>query len=77
VTLLPGDLLVMTSDGITEAMNFQGEPYGRERLTASIRRHQALAAQSLANQILWDVRRFVGLADQSDDITIVVIKAGG
>jgi serine phosphatase RsbU (regulator of sigma subunit) len=33
-----------------------------------------LPAQQLAQQLLWDVRRFVGLADQSDDITILVVK---
>lgn len=70
-----GDTLVMITDGVTEALGFSREMYGRERLLASIRRHRDLPAQSLAQQILWDVRRFVGLADQSDDITVVVIKA--
>ena len=73
----PGDILVMTTDGVTEAMDFHGRPYGTERLSESIRRHRALDAQQFAQQILWDVRRFVGLADQSDDITVVVVKAVG
>ena len=70
-----GDLLVMVTDGVTEAMDFQDEEYGRQRLVTSIEKHHALDASAMASQILWDVRRFVGLADQSDDITIVVIKA--
>lgn len=71
----PGDLLVLMTDGVTEALDFDGRPYGPDRLRESIRRHKSLDAQQLAGQILWDVRRFVGLADQSDDITVVVIGA--
>jgi sigma-B regulation protein RsbU (phosphoserine phosphatase) len=73
--LRSGDLIVMVTDGVTEAMDFQGETFGRERLLSSVRRHRRLDAQQLAGQILWDVRRFVGLAEQSDDITIVVVRA--
>lgn len=75
VVIRTGDVLVMVTDGVTEALNFSGEAYGMDRLRESISRHQALDAQALAQQLLWDVRRFAGLADQSDDITIVVIKA--
>lgn len=75
VVIRTGDVLVMVTDGVTEALNFSGEPYGFDRLRESIKRHRVLDAQALAQQLLWDVRRFAGLADQSDDITIVVIKA--
>lgn len=71
----PGDVLVMTTDGVTEAMDFQGAAYGQERLRSSIRRHHSLEAQLLASQILWDVRRFAGLVEQSDDISVVAVKA--
>ncbi len=71
----PGEVLVLMTDGVTEAMDFHGQPYGGDRLRESIRKHRSQEAQQLAGQILWDVRRFVGLADQSDDITIAVIKA--
>lgn len=74
VVLHSGDVVVMFTDGVTEAMNFEGDEYGHDRLLASIRKHRDLDAQQLARQILWDVRRYVGLADQSDDITIVVLK---
>lgn len=75
VELRSGDILVFVTDGVFEAMDFQGRAFGRERLRSSIQKHRALDAAQLAHQILWDVRRFVGLADQSDDITIVVVKA--
>jgi sigma-B regulation protein RsbU (phosphoserine phosphatase) len=74
VRLSPGDLLIMVTDGVLEAMNFDGKPYGATRLVESIRKHKSLDAQQLATQILWDVRRFAGLAEQSDDITVVAAK---
>lgn len=74
VSLRAADVVVMTTDGVTEAMNFDGETFGRGRLIDSIKRHRALDADQLAKQILWDVRRFAGLAKQSDDITIVTAR---
>ncbi|MFQ5489926.1 MAG: SpoIIE family protein phosphatase [Phycisphaerae bacterium] len=72
--LRPGDVLVLVTDGVTEALNFQDQPYGRQRLRASIRRYGHEDAPTLAKQILWDVRRFAGLAPQTDDLTVVVSK---
>jgi sigma-B regulation protein RsbU (phosphoserine phosphatase) len=72
--LRPGDLVVMITDGVTDALNFQGLAYGRERLLTSIWKHRRLDAAQLAAQLHWDVRRFAGLAEQADDITIVVVK---
>ena len=75
VDIHPGDLLAIITDGVTEAMDFDGRAYGVTRLRESIIRQGALDAQQCAQQLLWDVRRFVGLASQSDDITVVVVKA--
>jgi len=72
--LRAGDVLVMVTDGVIEEMNFEGDLFGRARLRESILRYRALDAGQLAPQLLWDVRRFAGLADQSDDIAIVVAK---
>ncbi|MCH7814667.1 MAG: SpoIIE family protein phosphatase, partial [Planctomycetes bacterium] len=76
VSLESGDVLVFYTDGVTEALNFDGQAFGRERLADSIRRYRDEPAQTLAQQLLWDVRRFAGLAPQTDDITIVVAKVG-
>ena len=70
----PGDVLVLYTDGLTEAINFHDEQFGIERLRESILRYQDLDANQLAQQLLWDVRRFKGLADRIDDITLVVVK---
>ncbi len=72
-----GDAIVMVTDGVTEAMDFEGRLYGQDRLLKSVKKHRDLGAHPMAQQLLWDVRRFVGLADQSDDITIVVTKILG
>lgn len=72
--LRPGDILVFYTDGLTEAMNFQDQKFTTARLRNSILRYQQLDAQPLAHQLLWDVRRFIGLADRTDDITVVAIK---
>jgi len=77
VALQPGDLIVLVSDGVTEAMDFQEHAYGFERLHASVRKRSGLDADQLAAQLLWDVRRFVGLSVQSDDITVVAARITG
>jgi len=69
-----GDVVVFYTDGVVEAMDFDGRAFGRDRLRRSLLRHQEAEAPTLAQQLLWDVRRFVGLARQSDDITLVVAK---
>jgi sigma-B regulation protein RsbU (phosphoserine phosphatase) len=74
VNLESGDVIVMVTDGVTEAMNFDEEPFGRHRLIESVRRYRDRDARTLATQLLWDVRRFVGLADKIDDLTLVVAK---
>lgn len=75
VRLEPGDRLILVSDGVMDAMDYQGNPFGRERMLASIWRNRGMEAPALARELLWDVRRFAGLAEQSDDITIVVVRA--
>lgn len=76
--LRAGDVYVLVTDGVMEAMNYDGDAYGRERLEQSIRAHASpavnMAPPLIAKQIMWDVRRFVGLAKLSDDLTVVVLR---
>jgi sigma-B regulation protein RsbU (phosphoserine phosphatase) len=78
LVLEAGDLLVLVTDGMIEALNYDDQAYGRSRLQASVKLHGAMAADLptnlIAKQLLWDVRRFVGLASQSDDMTMVVVR---
>ncbi len=76
--LEPNDLLVLVTDGVVEALNYDDEAYGRDRLAASIKLHGAMPGDRpvdlAVKQLLWDVRRFAGLSRMSDDITIVATR---
>ena len=74
VPLAPDDLLLLYTDGATEARNFADEEYGRERLWESLRSYGTLAPQQVLDNIVWDIRRFIGLAEQSDDLTLVALR---
>lgn len=69
-----GSLLVIYSDGITEAFNKSEKMYGDERLFDLIRNNIELSSQELASKILDDVNYFADSAPQSDDITLMIIK---
>ncbi|HUU76448.1 MAG TPA: SpoIIE family protein phosphatase [Methanoregulaceae archaeon] len=70
-----GDLLVMYTDGVTEAFNEEGEQFGEDRLVEIIRENQHLDACMILDLIRDAVERFCGTYPQSDDITLVVIKS--
>lgn len=74
VELQSGDAIVFYTDGVIDALNFEGESFGRRRLRESILCYRDCPAAEMAEQIKWDTRRFAGLAEQNDDITIVVAK---
>jgi serine phosphatase RsbU (regulator of sigma subunit)/pSer/pThr/pTyr-binding forkhead associated (FHA) protein len=69
IDLAPGDTLTLYTDGITEAMNGQGELYGFARLRNVISR-PAEGVADLGQNLLSDVQRFVGSRSQSDDMCI-------
>jgi len=75
VDLERGSLLVIYSDGISEAMNLEEEEYGEERLEALIRELRELPAQSI-EKIVDSVKDHAGICPQSDDITLIVLKRG-
>lgn len=67
-------LLVVCSDGITEALNAGGEYFGEERLIESVLRYQYASSEELLETILDDVHTFSGGSRQTDDMTLVVVK---
>lgn len=75
--LLPGDVLVLFSDGITEAFNEHREQFGDPRLAQLIQRGAHLSAQDLVDTIIREVCAFVGDEAQTDDMTLVVAKRVG
>jgi phosphoserine phosphatase RsbU/P len=71
-----GSLLVAFSDGLTEPENVYGEEFGIERLRAEILRQRALPAARLAENLVLAVEQWAGMAEQSDDMTVVVARMG-
>jgi phosphoserine phosphatase RsbU/P len=69
VSLAPDDCLVLFTDGITEAMNIQGEQYGDERLEQAVRVWRNLHPREFVNHIIDAASAFAGDAPQSDDMT--------
>jgi serine phosphatase RsbU (regulator of sigma subunit) len=71
--LLPGDRLVLYTDGVTEAFSAADEAYGTERLIAEVKAHGDESAAALVERICRSVTVFAGTAPQSDDITLTVL----
>jgi sigma-B regulation protein RsbU (phosphoserine phosphatase) len=73
VQLAPGDLLILYSDGVTEAQDAQEEFFDEARLLEVGRANLGRPAQEVRDVILGEVDRFVGDAPQVDDITLMVL----
>jgi sigma-B regulation protein RsbU (phosphoserine phosphatase) len=69
-----GDTLVMFTDGVTEAMNAAFEEYGAERLDSVLAKQAGKDCQQVVEAVKADISDFVNGAEQSDDITMLVIK---
>jgi serine phosphatase RsbU (regulator of sigma subunit) len=76
VELKAGDSLLFYTDGLIDAANFDNELWGRENLLETAKKFTADSAQQMIKNILGYRRRFVGLARQIDDTSIVVVKVG-
>ncbi|MBX7219180.1 MAG: PP2C family protein-serine/threonine phosphatase [Blastocatellia bacterium] len=74
VVMKIGDILVLASDGVVEAMNHKDDQYGYEAFQKFIETHSYLAAHDLLDAIFKSVYEFAGETPQSDDITVVVVK---
>ena len=75
VTLEPGDLLLIFTDGMIEAVNPAGEEYGEERLLGVLQAAPAVAPAEMLGRMIGAVDAFAGAAPQHDDLTCVLVKA--
>ncbi|MEE8201557.1 MAG: GAF domain-containing SpoIIE family protein phosphatase [Candidatus Acidoferrales bacterium] len=73
VQLAPGDLLVIYSDGVTEAMSDQEEEFGRDRLLDTLRAYRDLPISSLLNLVVATVQEFSD-RELKDDLTLVLAR---
>jgi serine phosphatase RsbU (regulator of sigma subunit)/catechol 2,3-dioxygenase-like lactoylglutathione lyase family enzyme len=71
--LAPGDAVLLYTDGVTEALNDEGEEFGEERLLEATRQHRELSLPELLAAVANQARRF-SPHEQTDDITLIVAK---
>ncbi|MGH9146582.1 MAG: PP2C family protein-serine/threonine phosphatase, partial [Vicinamibacterales bacterium] len=76
IPLTSGDLFVLFTDGISEAMNAQSDCFGEGRLGQLVEEHSHLSSEELRERILREIQTFVGAADQHDDMTMILLKVG-
>jgi sigma-B regulation protein RsbU (phosphoserine phosphatase) len=69
-----GDVIVLYTDGITEAMNVNQDLFGDARLSQIVEEHGHLESGELRERILREIEAFVGTADQHDDMTMILLK---
>jgi sigma-B regulation protein RsbU (phosphoserine phosphatase) len=74
VPLHVGDVIVLYTDGITEAMNVSSDLFGEGRLSRIVEEHGHLDSGELRERILREIEAFVGSADQHDDMTMILLK---
>ena len=77
VELLEGDILVVYSDGLTEAENLKGDMFGERRLIDLIQAQANKGAGALQKIILDDVEAFTESHAQTDDITLLLVQRVG
>lgn len=73
-----GDVLIVFSDGLTDAMNFDDERYGLDRVKKTVvdllSGNADASSDQILNHVLWEVRRFFGFRRQTDDITLLIMR---
>jgi phosphoserine phosphatase RsbU/P len=75
--LQPGDCIFLYTDGITEAMNPDGEQFSNDRLVESLHRVSGSPVKEIVGKVIDNVKEFTAGADQSDDMTILAVRYAG
>jgi len=70
----PGEILLVYSDGVTEARNEEGIFFGEERLMDLLPEIDGLTAEAAGQYLLTEIERFVGEARYSDDLSLILMK---
>ncbi len=74
LTILPGDRFLLYTDGVTEAENALGQPFGDHKFEEVVRRNRSLAPSELSHKLLAEIRQWQPASvTQHDDITLIVI----
>ncbi len=75
VKLTPGEWIIMFTDGVTEAKDQNDEDFEEFRLKEVILKNRSATAENMKEKILTAVKEFTGNVPQSDDITLLIVKA--
>ena len=75
--LAPGEVAFLFTDGVTEALNESEEEFGTERVHHTVAGVESGTAEDAVGEIVRAVGEFVGEAEQFDDLTCLVLRAGG
>ena len=70
----PGDMLLLYTDGVTEANNITKEEFGEQRLKELLSSTLQVGCQQMIDMVKDGVKAFAGEAEQSDDITLLALK---
>jgi sigma-B regulation protein RsbU (phosphoserine phosphatase) len=76
ITLREGDIVVLYTDGVTEAINDKEEQFGQERLISIAEENRNLPASGLVKRIRQEVTEFSQGQPQFDDLTLMILKVG-
>jgi sigma-B regulation protein RsbU (phosphoserine phosphatase) len=74
LSLKPGDCLLLYTDGVTEALDANGDEFGPERMMECIRASAPDGAPAMITRLIDELRSFVGAQPQNDDITLIAIR---
>ena len=74
VPLQSNDCLILYTDGITEALDGNGQEFGMDRTIAALRAGAPQGAPAIVKRLTDDLRTFAGIQPQNDDITLIVIR---
>jgi sigma-B regulation protein RsbU (phosphoserine phosphatase) len=74
IPLQAGDLYLLFTDGISEAMNGRDDLFGESRLGRLVETHAHLPSEELRERVLREIAAFVGDAPQHDDMTMILLK---
>jgi len=74
VSLERNDCILLYTDGITEALDNEGNEFGLERTIGSVQSGAKEGAQAIVTRLIDDLRNFVGSTPQNDDITMIAIR---
>lgn len=77
VQLKPGDKILLFTDGVTEATASDGDMYEEPRLEEFLKKHGSDDIEKMVRSLVVDVLKFMGKADQSDDVTILALEYKG